>query len=251
MRKALTAVLLLTWASMAWGGIIFSDDFDSYADQAAYEATWLVDPLYSSAPLSTEQAHSGLQSIKTPNAANNQNFNYRNLGINFWPSDDEPLIATFWLYDQLAATRQFNSIRDYTGAGYKDGDLDQIYATGIYNTVSAPGEVHDATKYHARVAFGSGAGWFNLNAPGCPNRSTGWHKFTIEVNSTVANFYVDDILGRSWSRGTITAFDSVGLGSLLSSASTAVWTDDFTVTPEPAALVLLALGTLVVWRRRA
>ena len=61
-----------------------------------------------------------------------------------------------------------------------DGALSQLLAIGEYGTVTLPGEVWDGTKYQGRSAFGSSAGWFNLDAPGAPSRSPGWHKFTIE-----------------------------------------------------------------------
>lgn len=253
---ALVGVLGLL-ASAAHAGVIFSDDFE-YDSQAAFEAVWPKDPAMTPADLSTEQAHSGSKSIKTTNAASNQNTNYRNLGGDLVPTDTAPIVATFWLYDVPGATRQFNSLRNYAGAGYKDGSVNQIYAAGIYNSVTAAGEVYDATTYKARVAFGAGGGWINLNAPGAPTRSEGWHKFTIVVKDATIDFWVDGFLGRSWTRGDKTALDSVALGSSLSSLSgtpataKAAYTDDFSVSvvPEPASMALLALGGLFLRRRR-
>src|SRR2546430_10246857 len=35
-------------------------------------------------------------------------------------------------------------------------------------------------RSQGRVVTGPNTGWFNLNAPGVPLRSVGWHKFEIE-----------------------------------------------------------------------
>ena len=68
--------------------------------------------------------------------------------------------------------------------------LSQLLAIGKYGAVTLPGEVWDGTKYQGRVTFGSSAGWFNLDGPGAPSRSLGWHKFAIErlADETTINF---------------------------------------------------------------
>lgn len=229
-------------ASVATAAPIIADDFEGYADQAALEAVWK--PLGSVAALSTEQSHSGSKSVKVTTTEGL----YRLLGSEQDGTDAAPLKVTFWMYDAPSATRQFNTVRSYSGAGLGDGSLTQIYAAGIYNTVTVPGEVYDATKYKARVAFGTGAGWFNLNADGAPSRSEGWHKFHMEIKSTTIDFYVDDILGRSFSRGTLSTLDTLTIGSGLSAGPS--YTDDFLVVPEPASVLLLAVGGLLIRRRR-
>jgi hypothetical protein len=136
---------------------------------------------------------------------------YHNLGAEIagWS------VITFHQYDSTAA-RAYVEVRGYTGAGYGQGTLENLYALGKYNTVSMAGEVYDATKYQGRVAFGPGpSGWFNLDRPGAPSRSPGWHRFDIVRTATGDyNFYVDGVLGRSLGGVTDCTWDSVTIGSI-------------------------------------
>jgi len=167
---------------------------------------------------------------------------------------------TSYIYDASGtASRIFNEVRGYSagsglpnGGSTADGALAQLLAIGKYNTVTLPGEVYNGSKYQARVTFGSNAGWFNLDAVGSPNRSTGWHKFTIErlADETTINFYVDDILSRSIAGATAQSWDTVILGPGLGSTAGDAWidgisVDDGVVVPEPNALsicILIAMG---------
>ena len=157
-----------------------------------------------------------------------------------------------WIYDDTA-TRGYVQALGYTGTGLPnggtvaDGTLAQILAIGKYNSVTLPGDVYDPTKYQARVLYGANAGWFNLNAPGAPSRSAGWHEFTIarEGNDTTIDFYVDGILGRTIAGATPQTWDTItmGFGSGTSSGNT--WFDGIVVTvPEPSTLTLSLLGGL-------
>jgi N-acetylmuramoyl-L-alanine amidase len=138
---------------------------------------------------------------------------------------------TFWIYDSTQ-TRAFAEVRSYTGNAFGSGGLEQLLAAGKYNTVTLPGETYDGTKYQGRIANGPNAGWFNLNAPGAPNRSTGWHKFEIErlADSSTVNWYVDGVLARSFTGLNAPGWDSVVIGSV-GAGSTAgeAWFDDILV----------------------
>jgi MYXO-CTERM domain-containing protein len=181
---------------------------------------------------------------------------------------DGPSTFTSYIYDGSGtATRIFNEVRGYSGGtGLPDGgttasgSLGQLLAVGKYNTVTMGGEVYDGTKYQARVTFttagGTTAGWFNLNGPDAPSRSTGWHKFDIErlADGTTLNFYVDDVLSRTITGATAQSWDTVILGPGLGSTVGDAYIDGIQVTdttvPEPAALGLLGLGGLALLRRR-
>jgi hypothetical protein len=162
-------------------------------------------------------------------------------------------LFTSYIYDEAgAATRIFNEVRGYSGGTglpnggtAASGSLAQLLAIGKYNTVTKAGEVYNGTKYQARVTFGTDAGWFNLDGPGSPNRSVGWHKFTIErlADDTTINFYVDDILSETFTSATAASWDTVILGPGLGSTVGNAWIDGLSVDngvviPEPSAVVL-------------
>ena len=127
--------------------------------------------------------------------------------------------ATFWIYDageQEAAW--YGELRGYTGPGcavyYQPAGLRQLFAIGrndfrgkdklprgVANLqLRRWAEKLDRTKYQgsAEQNTPTNSGWFNLNAPGAPARSVGWHKFEIvrAADGTTVEFYVDGVLGR-------------------------------------------------------
>jgi hypothetical protein len=175
---------------------------------------------------------------------------------------------TSYIYDASGtATRIFNEVRGYSGGtGLPDGgttasgSLAQLLAIGKYNTVTLSGETYNGSKYQARVTFGSSAGWFNLDAAGSPNRSTGWHKFTVErlADDTTLNFYVDDILSRTITGATAQSWDTVVLGPGLGTTVGDAWIDGMSIdngvaVPEPASFSLFGLafaGALTFARRK-
>jgi hypothetical protein len=175
--------------------------------------------------------------------------------------------ATFtcWIYDPgpSPTTRVFNEVRSYSGAGLPngdtipDGELSQLLAIGKYNTVTLVDEIYDGTKYQGRIAFGSPSGWFNLNGPGAPSRSVGWHKFDIERldDELTMNFYVDNVLARSFT-GSSLSWDTLILGPGLGSTLGDAWIDGMSVSLGPpipelsSATFALLTGAWGCLRRR-
>ena len=139
--------------------------------------------------------------------------------------------ATFWIYDSTQ-DRVFTEVRTYSGNGWEPGSPVQVLAIGKYNNATMSGETYDNTKYQGRILNGTINGWFNLNGPGAPSRSAGWHKFEIErlANSSTVNWYVDGVLSRTFTGVTSPAWDCVVVGSV-GAGSTAgnAWIDDFKV----------------------
>ncbi|MBK9128659.1 MAG: PEP-CTERM sorting domain-containing protein [Phycisphaerales bacterium] len=257
MKKALALTLVTLFAAGSYAAIVIQDNFDSYADQAAFLAAWPTDPTIAvptPLALSTDQAHSAPQSVfQEGNVARR---NYRLFGQEVAPSDLQPLMAEFWLYVPAtnSNSRLYCEIRGYSGTGLGDGSLQELIAIGTTNVLTG-----GAAWFQGRVAFAglANSGWINLNLPGAPARTAGWHKLGIEVKDAgVVNFYVNDILSGTITDPTpIASYDTFMLGSGLTSNPTAPqsgYYDDVLVQsiPEPASLALLVLGGLALVRRR-
>lgn len=249
MRRTIVCVVLAVGFLAVSGraGVIFSDDFES-----GTLGNWT--SVGTALDISTAQnkvPDGGSYSAYLNSSGDGM---YHNIGELSGPST-----ASFWIYDGTA-TRAWGETRGYSGAGFGDGTLQHLLAIGKYSSTTLGGDPYDGTKYQARASFStSSILWFNLNAPGAPSRSTGWHLFTIERladNSTV-NFYVDGILGRSMTGVTTDSWDSVLMTSVRSGTTAGdSWYDGIVVTdglvPEPATFGFLTIGALgLLARRRA
>ena len=162
--------------------------------------------------------------------------------------------ATFWIYDSTQ-TRAFGETRGYTGAGYANGGLQQLFAIGRYGvgfgtgTGTLASEVVNTGLYQGRVSSGSNTGWFNLT--GAAGRTTGWHKFEIDrlADGTTINFSVDGVLGRQIPSASNPTLDCVAMGSIATGSTAGdAWFDDIkmeyydppTITTQPASQTIVA-----------
>lgn len=227
-------------ATAASGAMIWQDDFDGYADQAAFDAVYT--QLYPSYPALLDQAkgYSDSQSVHfLQPTVNSQRRAYRNLGGEYGGTDDEPLKIEFMIdLDTLIwSTRQYIEIRGYSGSGYADGTLEDLIAAGCVSS-----GVTDTSKYAGRVLLYPGGGWFSYATA----KSTDWVKLTTLIKTNTVEFYVNDVLDTTKSRAPGYKFDCIVIGSGLSSAGADVWFDDLVVeiVPEPGAMALLVLGSL-------
>jgi hypothetical protein len=156
---------------------------------------------------------------------------------NVTPLTADSFKFTCYIYDG-AGTRMWNDVRMYSGGAYNSGTLNQGLMIGKQNAIPAGGNIndtYDGTKYQGRIINGTWSGWFNLNLPGVPSRSGGWHRFDIvrgkNADATITYaFYVDGILGRSFTGaypGTQSAMpDDVIIAGLAAGTSTGdMWTD--------------------------
>lgn len=271
--------------STASAAPIFADRFDTYADQAAFQAAWpaigTVAPL--SADLSTAQSWSKNQSIEvdgTPTTG--QQRNQRLFAESGAASTSQRLVWSFKFYDTAPAAapfRQFSNLQDGTAPGTTPPG--QLISMGMNNTQGFAesggnyymarilGFAHtavdpDGGPNEAAAGISSGA-YFKLNDFGVGLRSLGWHDLRVVIStddgiSTDYDFYVDDLLAERvhnvGAAGSLRSYDVIRLGSGVSNANNAAYYDDmrlkFIPVPEPATLLLVALGVIgvVAGRRR-
>lgn len=244
MRNVLGLGLILALASMASAEVIWFDNFDAYADQAAMDAVYT--QIYPTVPALLDQAkgYSDGQSVHFGLVtSNSQRRMYKNLGQEVDGTDAQPLKIEFWsdLDTLIWSTRQYIELRGYTGAGYNDGTLQDMIVQG-YTSSGV-----DTTKINGRVLLGPQAGWFSYNTA----KSLEWVKLTALIKTNTIEFYVNDQLDSTKQRAPGYTFDCVVIGSGLSSAGADVWFDNLTIeiVPEPGMLSLVLVAGLLIRRR--
>lgn len=266
---------LLTAGAGAYANVtLFSDSFDAYPDQAAFEAVWKDTGASIYTLDSTHDAYGETgKSVRLASQTANYLGRFIHLAGEFNGTDASPLIFSYDMYlptTSWQGARQWVELRGYAGdgpqyptvAGFNEG-LEEIVAIGVYNAieVSGQGEVVDTGRFQGR-AYPSGASsgtWYTLNQFVAPGRSTGWHNLKFEVRSSQISFYVDNTLAETVSRASPTGFDTIVLGSDLTSAGYDVWIDNIMLqqqvaivpVPAPGAAVLALIGLPVVgWVKR-
>lgn len=265
MKKTLLfGLVFLSPVAAARAAVVFADDFES-GNMSKWTST-AASPNASPLTISTSQnvvPVVGLYSAAVDNTADRMHHNI--VADNGGSEVAGASIFSYYFYDDGGSTREFAEVRGYSGGtGLPDGGtafsgtLAQLLAIGRYNSVTLAGETYNATKYQARLTFGTSAGWFNLDGVGTPSRSIGWHQFSIErlADNTSINFYVDGILSRSLTGAVDASWDTVVLGSALGTAATTAYFDGVSVVtvPEPSGSVLglaALLGAASVRRRKA
>jgi hypothetical protein len=232
MRKILLLGAALAVALTVPASAQLYDDFDSYADQAAFNAVWsgnmsLTNNNWVSAPNSIYQGTVAQQS-------------YRFIGTGI---PLQQLYFGFDFYDErgtASLARTYGMVYARQGTSWS-GSLNQIIAVGKYNSIAT-------TKYNARIAFGS-LNWFVLDQG--PDRSVGWHRAEViggvdpnDATKAKVDIYIDGILGKTVTGLTNDTFNWVVMGSNLSS-SHGMYFDNVVVRviPEP---VFFQFGTMAV-----
>jgi hypothetical protein len=280
---AAVALGSLTAVQSVRAAIIVNDNFDTYANQAAFEAVWTpigtVAPL--SAVLSSTQSASPTQSIYNPATGTTSN-QYRNQ-LTFSETTfaiGDQLVWSFDFWDNLPAgnpQRNHSNLQDGTGPS----GTNQLVSMGLNNTILA---ASDGGNFYMGRILGyappatdpdGGAGnedqlagnWFKLNDTGAGLRSAGFHNLKVILSTddgvaTDYKFYVDNVLVETVNNvggaGTLRSYDVLRLGSGLSNGTQEVYYDNMFLefvaapVPEPATAGLLLIGgaALALRRRR-
>jgi hypothetical protein len=240
---ACAALCALGPAFPAQGGTIIFDDFESYADTAALDATWPIGVGSSSTTFLDVGPAGSTNTSKTVRHTNRNARRDRTITPTL-PLAGQPLIVSFDMYDAAVDTgaSEYIQMLAFDAANA----LSQLLSIGKTSLATTNG-ANNPNKYQARVAFppaaGGGVNWINLNT----NRSVGWHNFAIEIFPTTVNFYVDGVLDTGLvprAGGVGDPFSVVRIGSGLGARVESAYYDNFSVVlvPEPASVALLAVG---------
>jgi len=245
------------------------DDFESYADQAAFQAawpSWL--PNGTSMDLVQGFGHSGVQSISGVASAGDRR-NYRNLDsfAAYRETDANPLEFELWLYDQDATlpaapdlAQNYCEVRAYEEDGMpptwftRGYHLQGLLDMGIYESAGTQygGGAGGRGHYAYHLYYGGLNAWYATAA----RRTVGWHNMRMILSGASARIYVDGALDAEvpWANpNALYPMDGVILGSGLTSAGYDVAFDDvrLDVVPDPMTVVLLAAGGSFRRRRRS
>lgn len=283
-KLLLSAAIAASGAIPASAALIVNDNFDSYTDQANFEATWV--PIGTAAPLSatlsTAQSVSPTKSVQVPGtAANNQYRNQRTFAETGTLAIGDTLTWSFDFYDSAptgAPQRNHANLQDNAAPTLTN----QLVSMGFNNNqtgANSGGQFYMARILGYTVAAADPDGgpaesvtgasiYFKLNDFGVGQRSLGWHNLKVVMSTddgvgTDYAFYVDNVLAERVSNvggaGTLRSYENIRIGSGLSNGSTEAFFDnmvlDFTAAvPEPASVVLFAmagLGMCAATRRRS
>lgn len=279
LTAAFFGLALAPWAANAQ--VLVNDNFDGYANQAAFETVWTpigtVSPL--SGTLTTDQFVSPGNSIRIDGtASNSQQRNRLTFTESGTISTSQQITFSFDFYDSsitAAPYRQYASLQDTTGPT----GTGQLISMGMNNNHSNTDS--GGNYYMARIlgfspptidpdggpneggTLGSGA-YFKLNDYGVGLRTVGWHNFKVVIStddglSADFAFYVDNQLAEQVNNlstaASFRSYDNIALGSGVSNASNPAYYDNFflgvSAVPEPSTAALLGLGMsgLIVLRR--
>jgi hypothetical protein len=252
---SLSVLLVFVGLSVSVSAGILLDEPFNYANNAALNSAWngfTSNPTYT---LDTTFGN-GEPSYKMPSpAVNSQGRLAYNLGGDYDGSDAQPLEFSFDIYlpTEGASTlwngsRHFLEMRGYSGNAYGSGGLQSIVAIGLNNGST---DAFSNSYFQGRVWLPGD--WYTLNAAaGSPGRSIGWHTLMAQIKTSTVDFYVDGAFVETIARpATSYGFDCVVLGSDLTAGGNTVWVDNVLVEkiPEPATMVLLGLGGLLIRKR--
>jgi hypothetical protein len=252
MKTKLMTLLPMAAITLGMTGVAqaqWSDDFESYANTAALSGPYT--QIFPAAPflLDTTKGYLSSQSIHSGVNANDQARMYLNLpGGPMAGSDAAPLVVSFMVDTDVNNwhTREYIEIRSNAGGAYNSGALLELLALGFTSSGV------DTTRINQRILSGPDAGWGNLTDAYATRATIAdpdneWTKLAMVIKTSTIEYYVNDNLDTTKSITPGRLYDSIVIGSGLSTAVD-VWFDDLQVyvVPEPSTLALGVLGGFAV-----
>ncbi len=248
--------------SLGQAQLLVNENFDGYADQAAFQAAWPVVGALPSGTLTPAQAVSAPNSIfnvgtTTAAAAMRNQHTFTETGV---ASAFASITFSFDFFDGNAAASPYRShanLQDSTGPT----SYGQLIAMGLNNNQTSA--ANGGNFYMARIlgytstdTSATSGSFFKLNDVGAPVRSDGWHNLAVVISDLDFKFYVDGLLSKTVVQtGTLRSYEHIRLGSGLSNAGVDSYFDnvrvEVTPVPEPsiAALFGIGLSGLIAFRR--
>jgi hypothetical protein len=262
-RVKFRALLSLTLVAALWADIRaaappgFSEDFEAYANQAAFAASWSAtgSPPHT---LDTAFGFNSSCSLKlVPQTTNGGTSNrwYKNLATPLLATDTAPVLFSFDFYlDPAGAATNWAQdwqqidIRAFSGGTFGAGTLDGLVAIGVSNPGSLSADTTNTTFYQGRVltTTRTGTTYNTLDQLGtAAHRSNGWHSLSARIGGTQTLFSIDSLPAETVNATMTTPFSTVVLGSDLSSIRP-FWVDNIQlqIVPEPAGAGLIS--TLII-----
>jgi len=221
----MAATLAFAASTQAQGNVLWQDDFESYANTAALSGPYT--QFYPSFPVLLDTTKGSAQSIHFDlPTANSQRRMWINIpGGPVTPTDQAPLKLEFWtdLDTAIWSTRQYIEIRSYSDGEYNSGTLNQLIALGFTSSGV------NTARINQRVMAGfTGTAWGDLTDTYAtratiadPNND--WTKLAMVLYHNKVEFYVNDNLDTTQTMTAGVAFDSIVIGSGLSSAGALMW----------------------------
>ncbi len=262
-----SVLLVAGWANAT---VLLTDDFESYADQAAFTNVWKR-TVGVGGTLSTTQSSSPTKSVNfgvSPLTLRND----RSFTETGNPSALNAITFSLDFYDSNSGASPYREIASLIdGAGSSSGQLISLGMNNNQLSGDSGGNYYMARilGYTATTVDPNGgpnessggttvaSSFFKLNDYTVGLRSTGWHNLKVTITDTTFSFFVDGILAETVANAiTLRSYDLVRLGSGLTSVNEA-YIDNVLVevnpVPEPSTFALGLLGGLgMLWmvRRR-
>lgn len=251
--KKLPFVAILACSALApiasQAQVLVNDNFDGYADQAAFVTAWPVVGATPSGALEGTNFVSASRAVYYGLTAQRNERSFTESGV---ATATTAISFSFDFYDSSAALspyRQYANLQD----GAAPTSTGQLISMGLNNNLTSGAE--GGNFYMARILGYNASAYFKLNDNPALLRTTGWHNLSVVIGNVDFKFYVDGFLAETVPQTglTLRSYELVRLGSGLSSTGETAFDNvriEVIQVPEPTALSLAMLGAGALFASR-